>query len=282
MTPFLLSGVLDPTWLTAVLFIALRISALFVATPILAEANVPVSVRILLIVAIAVALAGTLPRVGVGVGIGIGVGDGIGNGAGIAVNAPLTLAALFTGALGELTLGATMALGVLLAFSGFSVAGRLLDVQTGFAIGQVFDPVSRQQLTVLTAAFNRLAVIVFFCLEGHGVLLRGLALSLEHFPPGQSWPLGLAFLPVVKQAATAFSYGFSLAAPLVLCLLLVDFGLGALARNLPQMNIFMLGLPIKVICGLFGLAIWLPAAGAAMTRLYESIFLMWQGWLQHG
>lgn len=262
MAPILFPLSLDPAWLTAVLLITLRLGAIFVATPILAEANIPAMVRVLLVVAIAVALTGSLPQA--------------------SVTMPQDFATLLSSAVGELALGAAMALGILLAFGGFSLGGRLLDVQTGFAVGQVFDPVSRQPLTVLTAALNRLAVVVFFCLNGPGLLLRALAISLERFPPGQPWPLGIAALPILKQAATAFAYGFSLAAPLVLCLLLLDFGLGVLARNLPQMNIFMLGLPIKTVCGLFALALWLPATGHAMTRLYESIFVMWQEWMRHG
>ena len=63
-----------------------------------------------------------------------------------------------------LFLGATMALGVLLAFSAFSIAGQLLDVQIGFGIVQVFDPATQRQVSVLTSLIQYVGVLVFFLL----------------------------------------------------------------------------------------------------------------------
>ena len=57
--------------------------------------------------------------------------------------------------------------------------GRLLDVQIGFGIAQVFDPVTRRQVPVLASLFDQLAIVVFFLANGHHVLLRGLASRME-------------------------------------------------------------------------------------------------------
>lgn len=81
-------------------------------------------------------------------------------------------ASLFVAMLCELMLGAVMGLSILLAFAAFSVAGALLDVQIGYGIAQVIDPVTRRQLPILTSLFNQVAVLVFFLVNGHHALLR--------------------------------------------------------------------------------------------------------------
>ena len=178
------------------------------------------------------------------------------------VEANIGLGDLFISMLGELMVGAVMGLSIMLAFAAFSVAGALLDVQIGYGIAQVLDPVTRRQIPILTSAFNQIAVVVFFLVNGHHALMRGLVYSLERFPPGRPWPFAYAMAPIVKQVAGMFTLGFALAAPVVFCILLVEVGLGVLARNLPQMNMFAMGIPVKIIVGLSALSFWMAGAGA--------------------
>ena len=79
-----------------------------------------------------------------------------------------------------------------------------------------------------------------------------------------------------------FALGFALAAPIVACLLLVELGLGVLSRNLPQMNVFALGLPIKVLTGLTALSLWATLGAGIVARIYSSIFQGWKVWFAHG
>lgn len=175
----------------------------------------------------------------------------------------------------EAALGMVMALGLNLAFAVFSFGARLVDVQIGFGMGQVFDPMTRQQLPVLSAVFTQVALVGFFLLDGHHALLRGVALSLEAVPPGQSWAMGLLLPAVVRQAGQMFSLGFAMVAPVVFCLTLVELGLGVLSRNLPQMNTLVIGVPIKVVVGLSALGLWAVGSGAVMQRAYATTFAIW-------
>jgi flagellar biosynthetic protein FliR len=177
----------------------------------------------------------------------------------------------------EAALGATLALGILLAFAAFSFAGTLLDIQIGFGMASVFDPVTHRQLTVLTNAFNQLAVLMFFLLNGHHALLRGIAFSLERFPIGHPWSIEPVFTVLMKKVGSVFGLGFALAAPVVCCLLLVEFALGVISRNMPQMNMFVVGVPAKIAVGLLALVVWHAGAGALMSQVYQSIY---QGWDQ--
>lgn len=243
------------SWATSALLLSLRMSAILLMTPILHAFGVPVTVRVLLVLGLSVVLS-----------------------AGYVVPAsllPADLGSLLQTATREIALGATLALGILLAFGAFAVAGRLLDVQIGFGIAQVFDPLSQTQVPFLTSVFNLLAALVFFLVDGHHALLRAIAFSLEQFPLGHPWPLQETIGSVLKQAGALFTLGFGLAAPVVFCLFLVELALGVVARNLPQMNMLVLGIPVKIIAGLLALTLWFCGMGGAMNRAYASIFQMW-------
>jgi len=228
---------------------------LLVAAP-LSSMAVPPTVRLLFGIAFAIVLASALPAVSLAPDLAPG---------------PLLFAGLC-----EVALGATLALGVNMAFAAFSIGGRLLDVQTGFGIGQVFDPVSRQQTPVITSAFSQLAMVLFFVTDTHHNVLRGLALSMDAIPPGSPWLLQQAALPLMQQASSMFSLGFAMVAPVVFCLFLVEVGLGVLARNLPQMNMFILAIPVKVVVGIAALSVSFVALSGVIGRVNGSVFKTWE------
>jgi len=242
------------------LLLSVRVAALLLVSPLFQAAKVPAPAQILLVLGLSLALSlnlGPAPLQG------------------------LTTTGAWIQAIGiEFVLGATLGLGVSLALATFSVAGRLLDIQIGFGLAQVFDPGTQRQVSVLDAAFTRLGVLLFLVLQGHHALLRALALSAERFPPGSNWHLAWAADAVFAQAAGLFALGFALAAPVVFCVLLVELALGVLGRNLPQMNMFVLALPVKVVVGLVALSLWFMAIGGVMTRVYATIEAAWSQVLQ--
>lgn len=251
-----LAGPLGAAYLTTVFLLSLRVAAVFFLTPIFYSLPVPARSRILLVAALAVALAAGLAPPTVAA-------------------APVEWSHVLSAASAEIMLGATLGLGILLAFGAFSVAGNLLDLQIGFGIAQVFDPTTQRQVPILTSLFDKVAVLVFFLVNGHHALLRGIAYSLERFPLGAPWSASVAVAPVLKAAGALFSLGFALAAPVVFCLLLVELALGVVARNLPQMNLFALGVPVKIVVGLAALSLWFLGIGGVMTRVYASIAQTW-------
>ena len=247
---------ISQNWLTTTLLLATRLGALLLMTPPIGVKAIPATVRVAVVFALAALLAGSLPA------DHLSHVDGIG--------------ALLGAAAGELALGTTMALGISFAFAAFAAGARLLDVQIGFGIGQVFDPVTQQQLPVLSGVVALLSAVLFFVSDAHHAMLRGIAASIERFPPGTGWPLDAALGPVVQQAAGMFSLGFAIVAPVVFCLALIDLGLGVLARNLPQMNMFVLGVPLKVVAGLAALSSWIAASAPVVRRINASIFVGWE------
>jgi flagellar biosynthesis protein FliR len=246
---------LGATWIFTVLLLSARIAALLLMTPLLYAASVPLLVRILMAMGLACVIA--LPF------------------AGTPAVTPEDFGSLLQALLREATIGATLGLGVLMAFAGFALAGRLVDVQVGFGIAQVFDPLTHARVPVLSSVFALFAAVFFFLVNGHHALLRGIAYSVERFPVGRAWPAAGAAQAITHGAAALFTLGFALAAPVVLGLLLVDFALGVISRNLPQMNMLVLGVPVKIVAGLLALWAWASAFGAPAGRLYAGIYRTW-------
>lgn len=193
-----------------------------------------------------------------------------------AVVADIDLGALMILLAEEFVRGGLMAFGVIVGFAAFSLGARLIDVQVGFGLGQVLDPSTQRPAPVLSAAFTLLASVVFLATDGHHLMLRGFALGLERFPVAAPWPTDLIGQGVFHQVQGLFTLGLALVAPVVLCLVLVELGLGAMARNLPQMNVFVVGIPIKVLSALTALAVWALAMSTPMARVFESIFRAWE------
>lgn len=244
------------SWVVSVLLVSIRVGMVFAMTPVLAAIPMPTVVRVLVILGIAAALSQALPSA--------------------SYRGQADLTSLFEAACLEVSVGVLLSLGILLAFATFSVAGRVLDIQIGFGMGQLFDPATRQNLPLLTGAMTQLAVLCFFALNAHHTLLRALAYSFEHFPIGEPWAIQQSLPAVLRHVSAVFVLGFALVAPVVTCLFLVELGLALLARNLPQMNMFVLGMPIKVIVGLGALAVWLGATGDYVARIFNAVFRNWE------
>lgn len=249
-------------WITAVLLLSARIAALLLMTPVLYAVALPVVVRLLIVVGLASVIAMPFATP-------------------LAV-APAGAGALVQAALREAAVGATLGLGVLMAFGGFALAGRLVDVQLGFGLAQVFDPLTRTRVPIVSSVFGLFAALLFFIFNGHHVLLRGIAYSVERFPVGGGWNGEAAAGPLAQQMGSLFALGFALAAPVVLALLLVEFALGVISRNLPQMNMLLIGIPAKIVVGLLALSVWAGGLAAPAERLYAQIYRTWAQWFAAG
>ena len=188
---------------------------------------------------------------------------------------PHTMGVLLHSVMSEVVTGAILAFGVFAAFGSFSVAGKILDVQSGFGIGSVFDPVIRAGAPLFSTMLNLLAVAVFFGMDGHHALLRGIAFSVQQVPPGTGLP---DILPevVIRQFGMMFSLGVVLIAPVMFCLFLVEVAMAFVSRVLPQMNMFVVGVPVKIVACLLMFSVTVGSMAQVMSRIYAAIFVYWE------
>lgn len=252
--------ILDLSAMMTTALVAMRIAAMLAMTPMLTAFPVPAQFRLILVIVLSYAVAGALPPMTAAV--------------------PRTPGAYLAASTAELVMGLLLAVGVFAAFSAFAFAGRVLDIQIGFGIGQVYDPVSRTETPILTSVFSYAALAVFFLLDGHHALLRAVAYTFQAIPPGQFTLARANAGNLVALTGRLFSLGFMLIAPVTFCILVVEAGLAMLARGLPQVNMFVISLPVKIVVGLLVLSFWARHMPASMERIYALIFQVWNGVLQ--
>ena len=251
-----MSLTLDTGWLVVVFLVSLRLGALFVLAPGLGAIQAPGPFRVFLVVALAAAL---VPLVQIPASAQAIAGSP---------------GALLSSALNELVVGALLAFGLFAAFGAFMIAGRAIDVQIGFGVASLLDPVSRTHGPLLGTALNLAGLAVFLAADGHHLLLRGLALSFERVPPGGGLP-GFDLGAIAAQFGVAFSLGLAIAAPVLALLLMIDLGLSVMSRTMPQWNVFFVSMPAKIFAGLAVLALSIPHLGPVMNRLFASVFRFW-------
>lgn len=249
-------------WLTAVILMTLRVGAMLLATPVFSAADLPMRVRLVLVVGLSAALCA-------GLGLLPDAHDAQGQALRSLVDHPLQL---FRCACTEITLGIVMSLAIHAAFAAFAIAGQMLDVQLGFGLSQVFNPASNTASPVLSVAFSRIGVVLFFLVDGHHALVRALAFSVERIPLGSGWSLAPTLGSMLASSLALFSLCIALAAPILFCILLSDMALGVLARNLPQVNMLVMGIPLKIMVGLAALSLWFSGIGGAMDRVYKGLY----------
>ncbi|WP_144081466.1 flagellar biosynthetic protein FliR, partial [Streptomyces albidoflavus] len=74
-----------------------------------------------------------------------------------------------------------------------------------------------------------------------------------------------------------YGLGFMLIAPVAVAILLIELGLGMLARGLPQMNVFVIALPVKILAGLAALTFWSHHMPAGLSRIFDLVSDVWNG-----
>jgi flagellar biosynthetic protein FliR len=128
---------------------------------------------------------------------------------------------------------------------------------------------------------NLLAIVLFFAVEAHHQLFRALAYSVQHIPLGR----GISELhigEVVTQFGIVFSYGLAIVAPAVLVLFLLDVAMALLGRTMPQMNVFVVSMPLKVAVGVATLALSTQYMLPLVRKIFESLPVYWNGVLGLG
>lgn len=167
----------------------------------------------------------------------------------------------------ELATGLTIGFAAELLFTAVQVGGELLDIDLGFALASVLDPSGSAALPMVGNLQHLLALLLYLNLNGHHLLLRTLAASYRVVPIG-----GLGFGPATHAqlttlAATLFTGAVALVAPALAALWLTSLALALLNRAVPQMNVFINGLPAKVLVGLAAIALSLPLFSEVFQRL---------------
>lgn len=179
------------------------------------------------------------------------------------ISDPVTLA---SGVAQEVMIGAMMGLVVRLMFAAVQLAGELVGFQMGLTIANVVDPVSSNQVSIISQMLYFFAILIFFVINGHHAVLHAAMESFSLIPPfGMRLSEALGLFTMGRITAM-FRISLVFGAPMIVSLVLATIVIGLIARTVPQMNVFMVALPAKIWIGLFFLGISLPLMAHVMQR----------------
>jgi flagellar biosynthesis protein FliR len=224
-----------------------RTAAWLVVAPPFNTRMVPVTAKVGLAVALAVPMA---PRVA-------------------ATAPPPELAPLITAVLLQVGVGLALGFVVQLLFAAVQAAGELVDLFAGFTIAATYDPFTGANQAVFGRLYQLLATTLLFVSGGHLLLLEGLLDSFAAVPSGMP-DLGATSAELLDVLGLFFLSALEIAAPLLGVLFLTEAALGLLSKAAPQMNVFTLGFPIKILMTLLLAGLALPLLPNAVKGLVSA------------
>ncbi|MCP1144059.1 flagellar biosynthetic protein FliR [Lysinibacillus endophyticus] len=183
----------------------------------------------------------------------------------------------------ELIIGLMIGIAANIVFSAVQIAGGFIDFEMGFAMANIIDPQTGAQTPLMGQFFNFLLLFVLLATNGHHLILDGIFYSYEFLPMNQFFPMfgdadTVEF--IIKLFGTVFAIAFQMSAPIVATLFLVTLALGITAKTVPQLNIFVIGFPVKIAIGFLVLIISMGVMIEVMEKLIELTILAMRDLMQ--
>ena len=168
----------------------------------------------------------------------------------------------------EAVAGLTLGFITNLCFMAVSVAGNLMDFQIGFSMMTMFDPTTNSNTTLMEHLLYWFSIVVFFIVDGHHMLIKALMDSFSVIKLGSFFLSQDSINLILKVFIEYFGIALKIAIPIVLIIFITDLTLGLIGRTVPQLNIMILGAPIKILVGLAAFCFALPI----FLRVIENSF----------
>jgi flagellar biosynthesis protein FliR len=156
-----------------------------------------------------------------------------------------------------------------LVFVGIQFAGEVMDLQVGFSIVNVINPLTSQNVSVLGEFQLALASLIYLAANAHHQLFAGLAGSFNLVPLPFVSITPLLETNVMGFFTQAFFMVFQIAGPVGIALFLTNIGLALMARVAPQLNVFAVGFPLQIMIGLTMMIISLPLLEVVLPQVFN-------------
>lgn len=153
-----------------------------------------------------------------------------------------------------------------------SFAGQMMDTEMGLAMSSMFDPLSNIQVTVTGNIYNYLIMLMLLVTNMHYYIIRAITDSFKMFNVGE----GVFRTNAIKELAVDFMGNYFLIAfrivlPVFCCMLLINVVLGVLTKVAPQMNMFVIGIQIKVFVGIILLVILVQTIPTVSDYIFKEM-----------
>jgi flagellar biosynthetic protein FliR len=220
------------------LLVSFRAAGLFLISPVIGHVSIPPLIKAALAVILALLLIPAASQTGLP-----------------EINSLWVLGLL---AAKEMLVGFIIGLFFAVLFVAVRMAGNIVGYQIGLIIANVLDPDSHSEISVVGEFWYVISILIFLAIEGHHALISAFGDSYKIVPVGTFNFTSSAADILIRFSALAFVIAIKIAAPVIVTLFLTEVALGVVARTLPQMNIFIVGIPLKIVVGFLILAAALP------------------------
>ena len=157
-----------------------------------------------------------------------------------------------------------------MCFNSLKIAGSLIDQQLGLSMASIYDPNTNTQNTLIETILYWLGVMIFFSMNGHHQLIAGIQNSFNLVKVGQLILSG-NFDYVINVFVQCFIIGIKIAVPMILSLLIAELLIGFISKSVPQLNVMVVSMPLKLLMGIIFIMIALPFLINKMHHLFNQI-----------
>lgn len=170
----------------------------------------------------------------------------------------------------EIIIGTLVGFAADLTFGAIQVAGGAMGAGSGFESSRIFNPTLGEAGSVFDQIFIMTATMIFLVINGHHLVLIALQKTFDVLPVNSNLPFtGLD--AVITTTAGLITTGIHLALPVMAALIMTDIVLGLLARVAPQVQVYFLGLPVKVAVALFALSLTFTVIYPTLSTMFREM-----------
>ncbi len=172
----------------------------------------------------------------------------------------------------ELIIGLFIGLILTVFFNFIYLAGGIIDREIGFAMVNVVSPMDESEMPISSNLFYVFCILIFLQLNLHHQLITGIVVSFSEIPIGSGFLSVNGTSVLLDVFVMSFIVGFKIASPFVIIILIANIILGLLAKAMPGMNVFILGLPFKIFFGLLLFIVIMPYFYQAFANALKGSF----------
>lgn len=177
----------------------------------------------------------------------------------------------------SLLIGLLVGLVLVVYYTAFLLAGEFFSLQMGFGIVNVIDPLSETSIPILGQVKSMFALMVFTIIQGPQMVIEALAYSFQVLPLltlDSAQPLVAGMLLAIREM---FLIGFQIGAPIIATVFLVDLVMGIMSKVAPQLNVMEVGFQLKIVVGLILMVLLLPDVYIISERVFGRSFIVLRG-----
>jgi flagellar biosynthetic protein FliR len=172
----------------------------------------------------------------------------------------------------ELVFGMAMGFILTAMFNLTMTAGAIMDYQIGYSMASIYDFQNNMQTPITGNLFNIMLLVIFFMVDGHLKLIEVIQKTITAIPIGMAMAPPDILWVAAEVMAKSFVLSVMVAMPVLAAGVLMEIALGAVIKTVPQMNMFVVGIPVKIIVGLIVMLLTFSLFASFTKDIFSATF----------